>query len=130
VDGDLVDVQGGSLRERTGEADIQYTTDQNRWNVGIQGTWDLDELIYNPVEPRVAREQVRLINMRDRVVDEVTRRFYERRRLQIDMELSPPTDLNDRVRKELRIQELTADMDALTGGWFSEKLTQIGRDPY
>ena len=43
---------------------------------------------------------------------EPPRRFFERRRLQVDLELSPPRDLADRIRKELRVQELTADEQA------------------
>jgi hypothetical protein len=78
----------------------------------------------------VAREAFRATTLRDRSLEEVTRRYYERRRLQIELELTPPTDLGDRVRKELRLQELTADLDAFTGGWFSEKLEKAGRAPY
>ena len=96
----------------------------------LQATWDLDRLIFNKDELGIARETVRLSNLRDRVLDQVTRRYYERRRLQVDLELSPSTDLADRVRKELRIQELTADIDALTGGWFSKSLERLGTDPY
>jgi competence protein ComEA len=96
----------------------------------IGATWDLNRLIFEPAEMAVARESVRIANLRDRVLDDVTRRYFERRRLQVDLELSPPKDLADRVKKELRLQELTADIDALTGGWFSEKLKDTGMNPY
>lgn len=99
-----------------------------RLTVGL--TWELDRLIFEPQEMAVARESVRTANLRDRVLDEVTRRYFERRRLQVDIELSPPRDLADRVKKELRLQELTADIDAATGGWFSQKLSDAGRAPY
>ena len=99
-----------------------------RLTVGL--TWEFDRLIFEPQEMAVARESVRTANLRDRVLDEVTRRYFERRRLQVDIELSPPRDLADRVKKELRLQELTADIDAATGGWFSQKLSDAGRAPY
>ena len=57
----------------------------------------------------VAREAVRLTNLRDRVVDDVTRRFYERRRLMVENALSPVYDDMERMRRDLRQQELTAD---------------------
>jgi competence ComEA-like helix-hairpin-helix protein len=115
---------------QTGEADIESKTDSRGGKLTIGASWDLDRLVFEPQEMAVAREGVRVANLRDRVLDEVTRRYFERRRLQVDLELSPPTDLGDRVKKELRLQELTADIDAATGGWFSQKLTEAGRAPY
>lgn len=108
---------------------ISQDNDQSgRLTVGA--IWDLNRLIFEPAEMAVAREGVRIANLRDRVLDEVTRRYFERRRLQVDLELSPPKDLGDRVKKELRLQELTADIDAVTGGWFSMKLKDTGLNPY
>lgn len=115
---------------QTGEADTEFKNDDNGGRLTVETTWELDRLIFEPREMDVAREAVRMSNLRDRVLDEVTRRYFERRRLQIDIELSPPTDLADRVKKELRLQELTADIDAATGGWFGDKLKDAGRAPY
>ena len=87
---------------------------------GVQ--WDLDRLIFDPQEPRVNREAMRLTKQMDGVLDDVTRRYFERRRLQVEIELSPPSDVGDRLRKEIRLQELTADLDGVTGGFFSTEL--------
>jgi competence ComEA-like helix-hairpin-helix protein len=114
----------------TGQAPQEVRTDDTGGKLTLDATWELDRLVFEPQEMAVAREGVRIANLRDRVLDEVTRRYFERRRLQVDLELSPPTDLGDRVKKELRLQELTADIDAATGGWFSQKLTEAGRAPY
>lgn len=116
--------------EQAGEADIEAKTNNSTGRLTVGVTWELDRLIFEPQEMAVAREAVRTANLRDRVLEEATRRYFERRRLQVDLELSPPTDLADRVRKELRLQELTADLDAFTGGWFSDKLEKAGRAPY
>ena len=109
------------------DSETEVTTGTSTGRLTIGATWELDRLIFEPQEMAVAREAVRTANLRDRVLDEVTRRYFERRRLQVDLELAPPTDLSDRVRKELRLQELTADIDAFTGGWFSDKLQKAGR---
>lgn len=111
-------------------AEIESSTDSVTGRLTLEARWDLDRLIFEPQEMAVSREAVRTANLRDRVLEETTRRYFERRRLQVDLELQPPTDLTDRVRKELRLQELTADLDAFTGGWFSEKLKNAGRSPY
>lgn len=92
--------------------------------------WDFDRLIFNPDELRVSNEIVDLVRLRESVLDQVTKVYYERRRLQVDLDLTPPTDLAGRVRKELRLQELVADLDAMTGGVFSKRLAERGADPY
>jgi competence ComEA-like helix-hairpin-helix protein len=111
-------------------AEKEYRDEKNNGRLTVGAQWDLDRLIWEPTEASVARETVRFATLRDRVLEEVTRRYFERRRLQVDLDLSPPTDLGDRVRKELRLQELTGDLDSYTGGWFSEKLKAAGRSPY
>lgn len=119
-------------RTNTEATEAVVVTEDNDvgYELQVQGTWDLNRLLFDPQELAVAREGVRLANLRDRVLDEVTRRYYDRRRLQVDLELSPPRDLGDRIKKELRVQELTADLDSLTGGWFSKQLEAAGREPF
>lgn len=116
--------------EKPGDPTIVSVDNDQSGRLTVGATWELDRLIFEPAEMAVARESVRIANLRDRVLDEVTRRYFERRRLQVDLELAPPKDLADRVKKELRLQELTADIDAVTGGWFSEKLKETGLNPY
>lgn len=116
--------------DKPGDPTIISQDNDQSGRLTVGATWDLNRLIFEPAEMAVARESVRIANLRDRVLDEVTRRYFERRRLQVDLELSPPKDLGDRVKKELRLQELTADIDAVTGGWFSMKLKDTGLNPY
>lgn len=129
-DYEIDDDQRTRTNNEATEAIVVTSDNDVGYEIQVQGQWDLDRLLFDPQELAVAREGVRLANLRDRVLDEVTRRYYERRRLQVDLELTPPRDLADRIRKELRVQELTADIDSLTGGWFSNKLKAAGRDPY
>lgn len=116
--------------EEPGQPKREADYDYDDLGLRVKARWNLDRAIFDPEEPKVNREAIRLQRYRDDVVDEVTRRYFERRRLQIELDLTPPTDMADRVRKELRLQELTADIDALTGGFLSQRLKDIGRDPY
>ncbi|MDX9723478.1 MAG: hypothetical protein RBU37_22205 [Myxococcota bacterium] len=93
---------------------------QMEHNVRVE--WDLSELVFNPDTLRTAREAARMAKQREDVLTTVTKLYYERRRAQIDMQLNPPSDVADALRAELRIQELTADLDALTGFWFSAQV--------
>ncbi len=65
-----------------------------------------------------------MVQLRDDILDEVTSYYYERRRLQIELLEAPPNDTRSRIKKELRVQELSANLDALTGGYFSRQLVQ------
>jgi hypothetical protein len=124
VDNDTDD--GTTTRSQTGEADVITQSAGDDLGVELRATWDLNYLVFHPQEMAVAREAVRLTNLRDRVVDEVTRRYYERRRLMVENTLAPVYDDMERMRRDLRQQELTADLDALTGGWFSIELKKRG----
>ena len=100
------------------------------YTFGVKIEHSLSKLIFNPDVLRAAREVSRHTKLRDDVLSTVTKLYYERRRAQITMVLNPPKDTAERLRKGLRIQELTADIDALTGAWFSQELRRAGKNPY
>ena len=81
--------------------------------------WDLGELLWNDQTAIDARSKL-LVELRQDIVDEVTRVYFERRRLQIGALLDPPATPQALAEQELRIQELTARLDGLTGGYFSQ----------
>jgi hypothetical protein len=81
--------------------------------------WELDRLIMSSEKIRVINEAQDIVKLRDKVMAEATRLYFERRRLQVDRLLTPKTDLMARVKDELRLLELTANLDAVTGGAFS-----------
>ncbi len=85
----------------------------NEIQIGLR--WDLPSVIFNPEVLDVGS----LAILQEGVLKEVTRLYYTRRRLQIDLILNPPRDSATRVSKELRIEELTATLDAMTGNLFS-----------
>lgn len=87
----------------------------------VRARWELDRLVFNPDELRVAAEAIELVELRQTVVDQVTRLYFERRRQQVEL-LRPALDLEARLPIELRVEELTASLDGLTGGWFSSRL--------
>ena len=90
------------------------------WGVSVK--WDLADLIWNPYQKDIDIRSRLMVQLRDDILDEVTHLYYERRRLQAELMLSPPTSDNARVDKELQLQELTAGIDALTDGYLSERI--------
>lgn len=111
-------------------ADTQQDTFGTQHRPLARVDWDFNRLVFNPDELRVSSEISSLVRLRESVLNQVTKIYYERRRLQVELDLTPPTDISNRVRKELRLQELVADLDSLTGGYFSKKLVESGLDPY
>jgi hypothetical protein len=63
-----------------------------------------------------------MVELRDDILNAVTRAFFERRRVQMELLMNPPADPKREVEQELKLQELTARLDGLTGGWFSERV--------
>ena len=78
----------------------------------VQGSWNLPKLVYNPE----VLEVTSLRKLRERVLKEVTRLYYLRRRLKIGMMLDPPKDASRKVRKQIRIDQTTAMINAITNG--------------
>ena len=104
--------------------------DERGFDWGVDLSWDLSELIYNDDQTSIDVRSRLLVQLRDDVLDEVTRLYFERRRLQILSLLSPPKDLRETIEKQLKLQELTADIDALTGGYLSAALAKVGRQDW
>lgn len=91
-------------------------------------SWDLGKLIWNDDQTNIDVRSKLMVQLREGIVDEVTRTYFERRRLQMALLMEPPTDQRTSVEQELRLQELTALLDGLTGGYFSQQL-HVGESP-
>ena len=105
-----------SLKKTTYEQDTDYM--QHR----AKAQWDLTGLVYNSDQLRVVSQMNTAAKTRDSILKEVTKTYFQRRKAQIDMITNPPKDVAGMLNAELKIQELTATLDALTGGWFSRQL--------
>ncbi|KPK36056.1 MAG: hypothetical protein AMK70_03670, partial [Nitrospira bacterium SG8_35_1] len=85
--------------------------DDDSWSVSL--TWELGDLVWNSVQTSIDNRSKLMVQLRDDILNEVTRLYYERRRLQVEMLISPPQGVQDSIERELRLQELTAAIDAL-----------------
>jgi photosystem II stability/assembly factor-like uncharacterized protein len=98
-------------------------TREKDWGLSVSLTWELGDLIWNDDQTSIDTRSRLMVQLRDDVLHEVTRLYFERRRLQVEMLLSPPQKIKTRAEKELRLQELTADIDALTGFYLSKSMS-------
>lgn len=77
-------------------------------------SWNLPSLVFNAEVLDVGSLAV----LQEGVLKEITRLYYTRRRLQIDLILNPPRDAQTELSKQLRIEELTSTLNAMTGNLF------------
>lgn len=92
------------------------------WELRGKLAWNFPQLVFNAEVLDVAS----LAGLVQGILKEVTRLYYMRRRLQLDLILNPPADEATRLTKELRLDELTALLDAMTGGYFQRELSRRG----
>lgn len=90
------------------------------WDVTL--SWDLGDLVWNDDQTSIDVRSRLMVQLRDDILNEVIRLYFERRRIQAEILVIQPADLRVKIEKELRIQELTAGIDALTGGYFSRAI--------
>ncbi len=96
--------------------------DEKSW--GIQLEWELGDFLFNIDQVRISSEVRRLVELRQDVVEQVSLYYFDRRTARIDMILNPPADPFSRVEMLLRIQQLDASLDAMTGGYFSQTIKE------
>jgi len=87
------------------------------WDVGF--SWDLGELIWNDDQTNIDVRSRLMVQLRNDVIDEVTKLYFERRRLQLELQVSPSENESHKLKKQLRLDELTANIDGLTDGYLS-----------
>jgi photosystem II stability/assembly factor-like uncharacterized protein len=94
--------------------------DAIEWDITL--SWDLSELIWNNDQTSIDSRSKLMSELRDNILDEVTRVYFERIRLKIELDSLTIEDRKKKLEKELRLKELSASLDALTGGYFSRAL--------
>jgi hypothetical protein len=109
-----------SFNDESNPTDISATQQKDDdLKLRVRGDWALNELVYSPDELAVLKESRLTAKEREKLTQTVTRTYFERRRAQIDLLTSPPGDAKGRALAELKVAELTAELDSLTGGAFS-----------
>lgn len=115
----------GSAEGQRWEHRIQNQNDDGTmktWDIRLD--WDLRDFLYSKEQMYISREARDLSELRQDVLEQVTVQFFDRRSARIDMILNPPADPYSKVEMLLRIQQLDASLDALTGGFFSRTIKE------
>jgi hypothetical protein len=114
--------------DRGGTADPdRYITGPETWDKDrdVNLSWDLGEILFSTSQTSIDSRDKLMVELREEIVSEVTRLYFERRRLQMDLLFEKP-DGRKLARLMLEIEERTAQIDGLTGGWFSRRVRPSG----
>jgi len=101
------------------------------WDIDL--SWDFSELIWTSSETSIDVRSKLMVQLRVEILEEITRLYFERKRIVsevLDMKESfaeeEAASSKAIAEKMMRIEELTAHIDALTGGKFSETIERTG----
>ena len=86
-----------------------------------RATWRLDRLMFHDAELRIASLGQQRAKSRAALAAQATALYYKRRAAQVEALWHPPATIEEAVRRELALEELTAQLDALTGGWWARQ---------
>ena len=119
-----VDLDRGS----TSEADVYIQGPDDVSNdVSFDLSWDLADLIWSTDQTSIDSREKLMVELRHDLMSEVTRLYFERRRLQLEILTAPDPEALDRFARLTRLEELSALLDAMTGGFFGHRLSSLYR---
>jgi len=103
---------------KSGDDNLLRGRDAIEWSASLN--WDLGEIIWNSDQASIDVRSKLMVELRDDILDEVTKLYFERLRVKAELDNLSIEDRKRRFEKEIKLQELTASLDGLTGGYFSQ----------
>lgn len=119
---DLWHWEGGSTT-KTDDDILRRGRDTLDWDVSL--SWDLSNLIWNDAQTSIDVRSKLMVELRDDILDQVNKLYFERLRIKSELNNLAIEDRNKRFDKQLKLEELTASLDALTSGYYSEQLRKL-----
>jgi hypothetical protein len=94
------------------------TVDDVRYEARV--TWDLARLIFSGDELAAQAQTIHMAEIRRDIEVTLSRLYFERRRLGLERPPAGPGERTPALRRELRLREIESELDALSGGAFSQ----------
>jgi hypothetical protein len=83
-------------------------------------TWDLARLVFSSDELAAQAQTIHMAEIRRDIEVTLSRLYFERRRLGLERPPASPGERTQALRRELRLREIESELDALSGGVFSQ----------
>ncbi len=116
-----ISVSGNTVTVGPDDETWGHDTDDD-WDYELRMKWNLQDYIFNPDMLRVSAETQDQVEFRQSVLNEVTKLFFDRKRLKAEMLIEPRVDVPTQIKRQLRLEEITASLDSMTGGFFSDEI--------
>lgn len=93
--------------------------DEQSWDVQLELEWDLADLAMSYERIRVQAERQDMVEHRAKLLEAVTATYFERQHLRAELRAGDALTEQEQLALELALHEVTALLDAMTGGAFS-----------
>ncbi len=101
---------------------------------GMKLSWGLNKLIYDPEVNDINTNARITANIRENILTEITQIYFARKESLIEyLELKfkePESFDKEYIKKQIEVEQYTAQIDARTGGWFSEEINDRIKEAY
>ena len=97
--------------------------DDQEFRIACVWNFEKDKDMMNETEWEKAKNKK--IELREKLLKKVTSIYFERRKEQLSLFLQSDWTEIQKISRSIKIQELTAHLDAYTGGWFSKNIRKI-----
>ena len=92
------------------------------WDVNL--SWNLGDLVWSSDQTSIDSRSKLMVELREEILDQVTRVYFERRRLQAGLLQHNDQTHEAALDDQMRLAELTAIIDGYTGGKFSRGIEE------
>ena len=118
------DVVSLELTDATGDTSLAETRTAE-FQVEATAKFRFSELVFSPEEVDVARENRYSARLRLLLLTRVTDVYFARRRQILERHVAGSMNGPEKTMRGLKIEQLTAELDGLTGGAFNRHLTGV-----
>jgi photosystem II stability/assembly factor-like uncharacterized protein len=108
--------EGGSTTKQEDDC-LRKGRYTQEWSVAL--VWELGDLIWNDAQTSIDVRSKLTAELRQEIIEQVTKAYFERLRVRHELENMRLEDRKRRFDKEIRLRELTAYLDAMSGGLYS-----------
>jgi len=116
---DLWHWEGGSTTKNDDDC-LRRGRDTVDWDISL--SWDLSDLLWSDSQTSIDVRSKLMVELRNDILDQVNKLYFERQRIRSELDNLPIEDRKRRFEKQLKLEEVTASLDGLTAGYYSEQL--------